>query len=568
MVKAVFPKPFWSKAIGASLKPRRLNLKANKSGHFECPVKFCESEIYHSIRGCRKHVYNRHGWYYFFDDKPILNEVFPVISTTKNTYNRPKKSNTSSMPSFLKNCGLASNFNAWLKSPGGGGKSHSQAEQLSSKILKYMKFCCQDVSPCWEVPISVIDYCIGSVKLMAEFVTSLQDEWKVGYSGMIGYMNSLSHFLDYRRSMGLKPENISVLIASEIYLDRVKKFLSKKMRIEWNSVLSIEHLTSINCWATLEDLQQVIPYHADKFTHILLNSSTSESFIPSQELSFATAYIVAILFLLVKATRPMTYQYLTVSMMKRIGNDGIVDQTIFKTREKYGFDSLVFSKEVIDIINGYITCIRPRLNPTCEYLLISRNGTQLKKLTDVFGRIVFQAIGKYINPTRYRQIVETESAMRLDPSQQDTVSADQKHTSQVAKVHYRKQQSQLVAQKAKDCMELLRSTKITNETLSAINDKVVKTKNLQIDFAKQNNPVTGPFNFDKTSNEQTGGAKPGLSRQKKCTFSAIEDSFLLAAIKEHGAGRWTAILNDEKYTFHSSRKSSTLFTRAKSKGWI
>ena len=34
----------------------------------------------------------------------------------------------------------------------------------------------------------------------------------------------------------------------------------------------------------------------------------------------------------------------------------------------------------------------------------------ISKLSNIFGRVVFLAIGKYINPTRYRQIIETESA--------------------------------------------------------------------------------------------------------------------------------------------------------------
>ena len=124
---------------------------------------------------------------------------------------------------------------------------------------------------------------------------------------------------------------------------------------------------------------------------------------------------------MVKATRPMTFKFLTLEMIQSIKDDGIIDQTIFKTSEKYGFDSLIFSKNVLDIINGYILCIRPRLQPKCEFLLLSRNGTQLLRISDIFGRIVFQAIGKYINPTRYRQIIETESIEKLSVEDQQAL---------------------------------------------------------------------------------------------------------------------------------------------------
>jgi len=58
--------------------------------------------------------------------------------------------------------------------------------------------------------------------------------------------------------------------------------------------------------------------------------------------------------------------------------------------------------------------------------------------------LVHQAIGKYINPTRYRQIVETESSERLNLQEQQYVSEDQKHSSKVAQVFYKKKHSRKV----------------------------------------------------------------------------------------------------------------------------
>ena len=413
MSKKLFPKPVWEKAVGAAKKAKRLNLIPQEDGLFLCPVNCCDSEPYHSQRGCRKHVYNRHGWYYYFDTKPDISEVLPQINTRMKSYKLPKRSCTSSMPMFLRTCRLAVAFKTWLTSPGGGGKASVQADQIVGKVLKYMKFCCNDVSTSWEIPDAVIDYCLGSITMLSSFVDCLQMEWKVGFSGVIGYMNALGHMLDHRRSSGICKINLSIFIASEIYLNRVKKFLCRKMKAEWAKVLTVEYLDSINCWATLQDLQKVIHYHCDKYKQIVLTARNQVACVPAHDLSFATSFIIAVLFLMVKASRPMTYQYLTVSMVKAVGGDGIIDQTMFKTQQKYGFDSLIFSVEVLTLLNGYMDVIRPRLNPACEYVLICRNGKQLSKLSDIFGRIVYQAIGKYINPTRYRQIIETESAEKL-----------------------------------------------------------------------------------------------------------------------------------------------------------
>ena len=73
------------------------------------------------------------------------------------------------------------------------------------------------------------------------------------------------------------------------------------------------------------------------------------------------------------------------------------------------------------------------LHPKCVYLLVTRSGTQYKKLSDLMSILTFQTIGKYIHLTRYCQIVETESALRLSSEEQSLVSRDQKHSSQVAR---------------------------------------------------------------------------------------------------------------------------------------
>ena len=54
-------------------------------------------------------------------------------------------------------------------------------------------------------------------------------------------------------------------------------------------------------------------------------------------------------------------------------------------------------------VTGYLNYIRPHLNLACNYLLVCRNGKQISNLTNIFGRVVYEEIGKYIKPTRYRQ---------------------------------------------------------------------------------------------------------------------------------------------------------------------
>ena len=112
------------------------------------------------------------------------------------------------------------NFKKWLQSPGGGGKCESQVDQLLYKVLKYLKYYCADVTISWDIPESVVDYCLGSATMISDFVESLQTDWSLKSSGVTGYMNALGHLLDFRRSYGdLTQINGSVFIPSAfIYL--------------------------------------------------------------------------------------------------------------------------------------------------------------------------------------------------------------------------------------------------------------------------------------------------------------------------------------------------------------
>ena len=84
-----------------------------------------------------------------------------------------------------------------------------------------------------------------------------------------------------------------MFIPSEIYIQRVKRYLSKKMKSDWREVLSVDYLNSINCWAKLEELQKVIPYHSEKYKQIILNASSPLTSVAAHDLSFATSFIVA-----------------------------------------------------------------------------------------------------------------------------------------------------------------------------------------------------------------------------------------------------------------------------------
>ena len=105
------------------------------------------------------------------------------------------------------------------------------------------------------------------------------------------------------------------------------------------------------------------------------------------------------------------------------------------------------------ILDSYVTHVRPLPSPKYDFLIVTHNGRQFVKLTQSFGKMVFDAIGKCVHPMHYRQVIETESLEMLAP---EWVSEDQKYGSRVAKVHYQKKRSRVVLSHSNTCMTKLR----------------------------------------------------------------------------------------------------------------
>ena len=218
--------------------------------------------------------------------------------------------------------------------------------------------------------------------------------------------------------------------------------------------------------------------------------------------------------------------------------------------------------------------IRPKLNPSCQFLFVCRNGNQLGNLGDVLGRLVYQAIGKYINPTRYRQIIETESAERLTVEEQAIVSLDQKHTSNVAKVHYQKQRSREVAKKSSDYIKSIVKSQSSvddgSESSSTSEDEIRSTENAEHDLTLDTIPSTTRVTRSKAKSKVDSpiANSEGVTRQKKYSFTPEEDKFIINGLKRYGKGKWTNILKDPHFKFHPTRNNASIMTRARTKKFI
>ena len=568
----------WSKLANASPKPKRLHLEEDDcDGLFHCPVQICDHDGFTTQRGCRKHVKNKHSWYYYFDEKPDSAQIDSLHVDQNNKCEAieqkiaPRKSRA--IASFDPTNNIAKNFFSWLTGSGGGCKSDRQAQQIVSKCLKFLKFCCEDEE---ELTFDIVDFSLCSPNLLFKFVDTMQDDWNLGHAGRIGYLDAIAELVDYRKVNGASESVLRGLASTEIYLKKVRKTVSKMMRLQWTSELDIDALEAKGHWATLEELLEVVGRYLPRYESVLKSCKEKPGAVLPIDLSFATKFLAIYLFIKVKGSRPMTYQYLTVEMVNKAKtNGGFIDQKMFKTAGKYGFDSLYLTETSMQVLDGYISHIRPLLRPTCDFVLVTRNGGQHNKLGELMSKLVFDATGKYVHPTRYRQIVETASSRQLSSVAQSTISEDQKHSSVVARVHYQKQRSREVASKAHEYLERLHGEKgseieldvrsrLSGNSASSEDQNASKTDTSSNDEGETiaETPPERLSAVPRLKRENAFIVTDCPARKKSLMFTPAEDGYLKAGIERHGYGQWKAILRDPEFRFQEGRTANSLLSRA------
>ena len=585
----------WEKVSGASLVRKKLILRPNDVGVYKCPDTQCLHTGFKSSRGCRKHINSKHSWMYNFDTRPsicveTLNDSSAIV--------QPNRCNAN-IPSFSVEDGVGLEFRQWMSTPCGGGKCDREAIQSSKRAMKFFMFCTGSSTLCDALTSEFIDCCMGSASMIVDFLKMLQTDLQMGHAGAFNYLKSLEDFMDFRKCDGVSDDVLRSFTMTEVYIRRGKRCLSKKKRADWTRNFDLETLISKNSWATVDEMDRVLPYHLPRFKSIISKCKEPTESVSIPDLTFATRFITTYLFLNVKCSRPMTFQRLTLAMIERAKRDGgYVDQKEFKTADKFLYDTVIFTDDDLDLLNLYTKYCRPLLHPQCEYVLLNSNGKMCTNLCHSMIIIVYAAIGKHIHPTRYRQIIETASSEQLTLEEQAIISKDQKHHSNVAEVSYKKRLSREIAKQGKECMEKLtgQSRIMCNEAVSQVVADLKDTDTLDMNLISavsnmcSNSSVTTPtptIDLDNEVIDDGDDFDAGLenSNAKKVTidpiktevdeeltarrvqFSKEEDQKLCDGIKLLGRSQWARILKDGVGIFHKSRTRDALRMRAQTQAF-
>ena len=317
----------WSNIDGALPKPKRLHLeKDDIDSLYHCPIQLCEHEGFQSQRGCRKHVNNKHSWFFYFDEKPRVDlklaansSKVPTKSCASSTVvddvspSTRSKPGARSMPSFSTSSQIGEQFATWLAGSGGGYKKERPAQQIVNRCLKFLKFCCEEEE---ELNFEVIDFSLCSPSLLFKLIDYLQEECKLGHGGRLGYIDAISELIDFRKVNRASDGVLRKLSATELYIKRALKTVAKMMRLQWTQDLDVETLEARGHWASMEELLEVVSLHLPRYEQTVKTCQNDPGQVNPFDLTFATKFLATYLFIKVKGSRPMTYQYLTVDMVK------------------------------------------------------------------------------------------------------------------------------------------------------------------------------------------------------------------------------------------------------------
>jgi len=75
--------------------------------------------------------------------------------------------------------------------------------------------------------------------------------------------------VDFRKANGVPDITLRCYTVTEVYLRRAKENLRKKKNFECNRTLDLETLIARDSWATIEELEEVIPFHIKAFKTVL-----------------------------------------------------------------------------------------------------------------------------------------------------------------------------------------------------------------------------------------------------------------------------------------------------------
>ena len=254
-----------------------------------------------------------------------------------------------------------------------------------------------------------------------------------------------------------------ILNAQRANLDLLPKIIRHDKRAIENggtSGRSVEDLLENNEWADMSDLKFVLEKGRDEFLNTVKMIQESDRVLPTESISCA-AFIAYAIVVAGTPVRAGTIEALTMEDAVTLAEQGVVTTKRFKTAKTHGVVAIRSPPWLCKVIYKYIAHVRIRLvnvdgpADTDKKFLINSLGRPMQSLGRHVTQLTHKIIGKMLNITRIRQIIETASVKGLGDADQAHISKAMTHSSSVAKAYYQQFRAEEVAKNAQAAVNQL-----------------------------------------------------------------------------------------------------------------
>ena len=146
----------------------------------------------------------------------------------------------------------------------------------------------------------MVDFSLCPPNLLFKFIDYLQDKYKLGHGGRLGYIDAISEMIDFRKLHGTSEGVFQKFSATELYLKSARKTVAKMMQFQWTQDFDIETLEVRALWATMEELLEVVKFHLPHYENTVKICKSSPAQVNPSDLTFAMKFVAMCLFIKVK----------------------------------------------------------------------------------------------------------------------------------------------------------------------------------------------------------------------------------------------------------------------------
>ena len=301
---------------------------------------------------------------------------------------------------------------------------------------------------------------------------SARDEFGHGTSSLLKAPSAVAAALDYAdvRMLAKTERELSLVRAQRANLKGVRKCINKDAKAAERAPRrgrSLEQLQAAGLWIDAKSLQERVLRPALKQYRALVSASTASAngrdhrppfALSATDTGFVNGFVVLALAFGGTALRTGALAQATLGDAREAVRSGQVALTRFKTSATYASVVLDASAPWLRaVLQDYVEVLRPAMRQASTDdgapFLANSAGTAEKNLATQLGKVTKRHAGVQLSLNRLRQVFETHAMDQYTPAEQEAASRAQAHSSNTARLHYKKKKAGQAASESRAAAE-------------------------------------------------------------------------------------------------------------------